>query len=58
MQKTKKPCHSSSFAQRGSGGGESTYVVENSFAGSLPGFWYLSSAGKTISEEEAAEIKR
>ncbi len=37
---------------------ESNYVVENSFAGSLPGFLVSFLGGKTISEKEAEEIKR
>lgn len=37
---------------------ESNYVVENSFSGSLPGFLVAFLGGKTISREEAEELKR
>lgn len=37
---------------------ESERVVERAFAGSLPGFLASFLGGKTISDEEAAELKR
>ena len=37
---------------------ESAYVVEQTFSGSLPGFLVSFLGGKTISEEEAEELKR
>ena len=37
---------------------ESAYVVEQTFAGSLPGFLVAFLGGKTISEQEAEELKR
>ena len=37
---------------------ESAYVVEQTFAGSLPGFLVSFLGGRTISEEEAEELKR
>ena len=37
---------------------ESAYVVEETFAGSLPGFLVSFLAGRKISEQEAAELKR
>ena len=37
---------------------ESEYVVEQTFSGSLPGFLVAFLGGKTISEEEAEELKR
>ena len=37
---------------------ESRYVVENSFDGSLPGFLVSFLGGKTITDQEAEELKR
>ena len=37
---------------------ESRHVVEQSFSGSLPGFLVAFLNGRTISEEEAAELRR
>jgi len=37
---------------------ESEHVVEKTFAGSLPGFLVAFLGGKTISDKEAAELKR
>ena len=37
---------------------ESERIVERAFAGSLPGFLAAFLGGKTISDEEAAELKR
>ena len=37
---------------------ESAYVVAETFSGSLPGFLVSFLGGKTISEEEAEELKR
>lgn len=37
---------------------ESAYVVEQTFAGSLPGFLVSFLGGRTISEQEAEELKR
>ena len=37
---------------------ESEHLVERAFAGSLPGFLAAFLGGKTISEQEAAELKR
>jgi len=37
---------------------ESAYVVEQTFAGSLPGFLVSFLGGRTISQEEAEELKR
>ena len=36
---------------------ESSYVVEQSFSGSLPGFLVAFLGGKTLTEKEAAEIR-
>ena len=36
----------------------STHFVEHTFAGSLPGFLAAFLGGKTISEQEAAELKK
>lgn len=38
--------------------GESNYVVEQTFSGSLPGFLVSFLGGKTISGKEAEELKR
>jgi len=37
---------------------ESTFVVQQTFAGSLPGFLVSFLGGKTISDQEAEELKR
>ncbi len=37
---------------------ESSFVVEQTFAGSLPGFLVAFLGGKTISREEAEELKK
>ena len=37
---------------------ESAYVVEQTFSGSLPGFLVAFLGGRTISEEEAEELKK
>ena len=37
---------------------ESAYVVEQTFSGSLPGFLVSFLGGKTISDEEAEELRR
>ena len=37
---------------------ESAYVVEQTFAGSLPGFLVSFLGGRTISDQEAEELKR
>lgn len=37
---------------------ESSFVVEQTFAGSLPGFLVAFLGGKTMSKEEAEELKR